>query len=85
MPKYLVETVSMFRMRYVIECESAEHAMDEVSCGMDEFAQKHIGETIVSTRIVSDAEIPEIFFEDSPYLRDWGPEKALEHVVKIKY
>ena len=85
MPKYLVETVSMFRMRYVIDCESAEHAKDEVTMGMDEFGQKHLDEMIVSTRVVSDEEIPDLFFEDAPYLKDWGPERALQAVHKIEY
>jgi len=85
MPKYLVETISMFRIRYVIECDSAERAKDEVTMGVDEFGQKHLDEMIISTRVVSDEEIPEIFFEDAPYLREWGPEKALQHVVKIEY
>ena len=85
MPKYLVETISMFRMRYVIDCENADHAMDEVTMGMEEFAQKHLDEVIVSTRVVSDEEIPEIFFEDAPYLRDWGPEKAFQNIYKIEY
>jgi hypothetical protein len=53
--------------------------------GVDEFGQKHLDEMIISTRVVSDEEIPEIFFEDAPYLREWGPEKALQHVVKIEY
>ena len=28
---YLVETVSMFRMRYVIEAEDEQHALDDVT------------------------------------------------------
>ena len=31
MPKYLVETISMFRIRYVVDCESPEHAKDTVT------------------------------------------------------
>ena len=85
MPKYLVETVSMFRMRYVVECESAEHAKDTVSMNeADEFGQLHIDENIVGCREVTDAEIPELFFEDHPYLQEWGPAKAMEYVHKVK-
>ena len=85
MPKYLVETVSMFRMRYVIECENAEHAMDEVTMGIEEFSQKHLGETITSTREVTDDEAIRIFYEDNEYLKDWPPEHALRHVHTVKY
>jgi hypothetical protein len=31
MPKYLVETVSVFRMRYVVEAKTASDARDEVT------------------------------------------------------
>lgn len=86
MPKFLVETISVHRIRYVVECESCEHANDTVvmeEC--EEFGQKHIGENIVSTREVSDEEIPTLFFEDSPYLEQWGPSKAFEYVHKVDY
>ena len=87
MPKYVVETLSMFRMRYVIESDTAEHAMDEVTMEeVEEFGQKHLGETIISTRVVSDEEIRELFYEEHPYLESWGPEKAFEYVHKrVKY
>lgn len=88
MPKYLVETISMFRMRYVVECESAEHATDEVAMlpeDLKEFSQKHIDENIISCREVTDEDIPVLFFEDHPYLQSWGPEKAMEYVHKVNY
>lgn len=86
MPKYLVETVSMFRIRYVIECESAEHAKDTVSMNeADEFGQRHIDENIVGCREVTDDEIPVLFFEEHPYLQEWGPEKAFQYVHKVNY
>jgi hypothetical protein len=86
MPKYLVETVSMFRMRYVIECEEGSHAMDEVTMEVvEEFGQHHVAENIIGCREVTDDEVVKLFFEDHPYLEKWGPEKALEYVHKIKY
>lgn len=70
MTKYLVETVSMHRIRYVIDCESVEQAKDTVSMNKAELelSQLHIDENIIGCREVSDAEIPELFFEDHPYL-----------------
>ncbi len=57
MPKYLVETIDMFRMRYVIECESADDAKDTVTFKeAEEFSQLHLDETITSTRVIDDAE-----------------------------
>ena len=51
MSLFVVETVTIFRHYYVIDCLSAEHAEDTVV--MQEAAeldQKCLGETIVSTR-----------------------------------
>lgn len=86
MSKFLVETISVFRIRYVIDCDSLEHAEDEVTMGVEkEFGQRHTTESIISSREVTDEEIPVLFFEDAPYLEQWGPEKAFEYVHKIKY
>lgn len=69
MSKYvMVDAISQFRMRYVIEvpddvenpsedkypCTPEAYASDSVTCeDVREFSQEHIGETIVSTREVS--------------------------------
>lgn len=66
MSKYvMVDTISQFRMRYVVEvpddveswrydCTPDEYASDSVTCeDVREFSQEHIGETIVSTREVT--------------------------------
>jgi hypothetical protein len=70
MSKYvLVDTISQFRMRYVVEvpddvenpkeeglypCTPFEYASDSVTCeDVREFSQQHLGETIVSCRNVT--------------------------------
>lgn len=54
MPLFVVETISQFRTRYVIECKEAEHAEDTVTMNeADEFSQMHLGETILSTREIT--------------------------------
>lgn len=62
MSKYvMVDAISQFRMRYVVEvpddvenCTPEQYASDSVVCeDVREFSQEHIGETIVSTREVS--------------------------------
>jgi len=54
MPLFVVETISQFRTRYVIECQEAEHAEDTVTMEeADEFSQMHLGETILSTREIT--------------------------------
>lgn len=77
----LVETVSQFRMRYMVQVPKgkAEYALDTVTVEeAKEFSQEHLGETIVSHRVVSEAEALEIFDKDNDYLKSWDPE------VKIK-
>ncbi len=85
MPKFLVETVSMFRIRYVVEAEELDHAKQAVLTEKaKEFGQHHIADNIINTREVTDIEIPKLFFEDLPYLKSWGPETAFEYITKFE-
>lgn len=89
MPKYLVETVSIFRMRYVVEANNASDAKDEVTMNNDgqlhEFSQLHIDEMITSTREIDRAEYLRMFDEDNDYLQDWDEEQKLNWVNVIDY
>lgn len=76
----LVETVSQFRMRYIVEVPKGkkEWALDTVTCEEGkEFSQEHIGEHIVSHRVIDKAEILRLCDEDNAYLKDWDEEKKL--------
>jgi len=87
MPKYLVETISMFRMRYVIEAENAEHAKDEVTMNdgnLREFSQMHIDENITSAREIDRAEYLRLFDEDNEYLQEWDEDQKLTFVNIIE-
>ena len=85
MPKYLVETVYFFRMRYVVECESAEHAKDTVTMKeVEEFSQLYLDETITSTRVIDDAEYLRLFDEDNDYLKAWSEEQKFKYVHKVE-
>jgi hypothetical protein len=88
MPQYLVEAISMFRIRYVIEAENAEHAKDEVSMNvgdLSEFSQLHINEMITSAREIDKAEYLRMFDEDNMYLKDWDEDQKLDFVNVINY
>jgi hypothetical protein len=89
MPKYLVETVSVFRMRYVVEAKNASDAKDEVtmSVGDDfkEFSQLHLDEMISSTREIDQAEYLRMFDEDNFYLKDWDEDQKLDFVNVLNY
>ena len=60
---FLVETISTFRHRYLVEAECADYANDDVAMNdgtareRDWWQEKYLGETIVGTRPVTDAEI----------------------------
>jgi len=92
MPLYLVETVSMFRMRYVIECKEETHATDTVITGnagdgkiIPELSQQHIDENIMSVRKISMPEYMELFDKDNDYLKSWSKEQKRKLITKVKY
>lgn len=84
----MVETVSSFRHRYMVEVpvgvddfnkDKKDWALDTVSMEeAKEFSQKHIGEQIVSHRVVSIEEALKLCDEDNEYASSWDD----EHKVK---
>ena len=83
----LVETISTFRMRYVIrqpKNSPNDWALDTVS--MDEaveLSQKHINNDIISHRVISKEEYLEIFDQDNDYLSSWDEPQKLNFVTKL--
>lgn len=89
----LVETISQYRMRYVIEvpddhndrevpCTAIQWAEDSVTMEeMKEFSQKWLGETITSSREVTKEEILKICDEDNNYCSTWDNDKKIEVFV----
>ena len=84
----LVETVQMFRHRYVVEVpvgidsfgnDKTEWALDTVTVDeAKEFSQKHLGETITSHRVVTKEEALKLCDEDNDYASPWSDEKKVE-------
>ena len=86
----MVDVMSTFRMRYVVEAEEESHALDEVVCretepDFKEFSQEHIGTHIFSSREISKDEYLEMFDKDNDYLRNWSNKQKLNHINKIDY
>ncbi|NDG32254.1 hypothetical protein EB118_19525 [bacterium] len=82
----LVETISMFRQRYVVLAKNEEHAKDEVTMMDDdfkEFSQLHLDEIISSTRVLTEDELIKQFDEDNDYLKGWSKEKKLKNIVNV--
>lgn len=54
MPLFVVDAIQMFRTRYVVECESAEHASDTVAMNeAEQFSQMDLGETILTSKEIT--------------------------------
>ena len=80
----LVETVNTFRNRYMVEVpkgtdnygkDKALWALDTVTMEeAKEFSQQHIGEQIISHRIVSREEALELCDQDNEYVSKWDDE-----------
>lgn len=83
----LVDTVSQFRMRYLVEIPAdspSEWALDTVTCEEAlEFSQEHIGETIVSHRVVTKEEAIKQFDQDNDYLKDWDEDLKIRNSLTV--
>lgn len=80
----VVDTVSMFRMRYIIEVpkDKPEYALDTVVCEEAvEFSQEHVGENIVSYRTIEKDKIIELCDKDNHYCVDWTDEQKFKTFV----
>ena len=70
----LVDAISQHRIRYVVEvpAEHPEWALDTVTMNeAKEFSQEHLGEVIVSHRIISKEEILKQCDIDNDYCSRW--------------
>jgi hypothetical protein len=83
----LVETVSTFRERYMIEVPigTDNYGKDKIDWALDtvtmqeakEFSQEHIGELIVSHRVVSKEEALALCDKDNDYTKSWNEEQKI--------
>lgn len=87
----LVESISMFRMRYAVEVpvDHPEYASDVVVTGKDidgkeiaELSQLHLDEVISSIRTISKEDYLQLFRADNSYLSTWSDDKIMEYVNK---
>jgi len=82
MKKFLVQTVTTYRISYVVEAEDEFHAetrvMDGITTGgLKEFSQKHLDECMYDTRRIKKKAYIELFDKDNAYLKEWP--------LKMKY
>jgi hypothetical protein len=77
----LVECVSQFRERYMVEVPvgKTDWALDTVSMEeAKEFSQKFLGETIVSHRVVTEEEAISMCDVDNQYCTEWDKDKKID-------
>lgn len=78
----MVEAVSQFRMRYMVEvdAEHPEWAMDNVTMNeAKEFSQEHIGETIISHRVMESTAAALVQCDlDNSYCSSWNDEQKIK-------
>ncbi len=84
----LVECVSTFRQRYMVEVPvgTDDQGNDKTLWALDtvtmeeakEFSQEHIGEQIVSHRVVTKKEALELCDQDNDYTKSWDKETKLK-------
>ena len=77
----LVEAISQFRERYMVEVPKgkSEYALDTVVMNeAQEFSQEHLGEVIVSHRVVSFDEALKLCDKDNHYCKDWNTDKKVD-------
>ena len=85
----LVECVSMFRERYMVEVPVGidKYGKDKVEWALDtvtmqeakEFSQEHIGEQIVSHRVVTKKEALALCDKDNEYGSSWDEETKIKN------
>ena len=77
----MVECVSMFRQRYLVEAPAThpEYALDTVVMGeAKEFSQEHLRETIVSHRVISYDDAVNQCDLDNSYVKGWTEEQKVK-------
>ena len=83
----LVECVSTFRMRYVVEVPKgkSEWALDTVTMNeAKEFSQEHLGETIVSHRVVTKDEAIQLSDIDNHYCSSWEEDQKVNAFITLR-
>ena len=87
MAKYLIDTISTFRIRYAVEAETEDQARMILSTNIgnstfNEFSQNHLGELVADMREIDDAEYLVQFDKDNDYLKSWTDEQKFSFLNK---
>ena len=89
----VVTTISSFVHRYVMHKDDLQKlnpavdvdpfvwAKDAVTCSeCEEVSQKHLGETIISTEMISEKKMINFFDQENDYLKNWTKDQKVKYV-----
>jgi len=81
----IIETVSVFRIRYAVRATDKNQAVSFFESGKidSDMSQSHLCETVSYVRTVNEEEFIEIFDADNDYLTDWSKDKKLECIYAV--
>lgn len=86
MKLFLVDTVSSYRVSYVVRCEDETHAADTVALNnAEEFSQEHLGEQISRIKEITEDDYLFLFDKDNEYLKSWDIEKKKSLIHSVNY
>jgi len=80
----LVEAIQQYRTRYVVEVPVGKREWAEDTVAMDEaleFSQMSLGETIISSRVITKHEMIMLCDEDNKDCYSWSDEKKFDTFV----
>lgn len=83
---YMVEAISTFHIRYLIEADSKDEATDIVKQRMDseevidEFSQRHLGEEVIATHKIKEDKAAKEFREDN-FCATWSDEFVKSRMI----
>ena len=86
----MVETLSQFRIRHVVEVEdNIDYALDEAIMreedpNFKEFSQQHLGITIFDHYEISKKEYLKMFDKENSYLKDFTKKQKLNYINRSK-
>ena len=84
MALFLIKTISSHELEYVVDAETKEQAEQAVKDGNYdyEFYQHHLGESILSSKQVTDQEYLQVFRQVNPEWNNWSDDFVLAKVNK---
>lgn len=84
MALFHIKTISSHELEYIVDAETEEQAKQAVFDGIHdyEFYQQHLGENLLSTKMVTDEQYLKLFREKNAFFNTWPDDFVLAKVNK---